>query len=205
MNLVYSSEMLPYENSLTDTRCVQTTEALIVDGPNSVCGASRHPEHWQTFPTVGVFILSAMAMAAWAAMPAGRPRKILSLVLVAGFFTSLSAGFWAIAFTRADAPLKMGVTASQISNLTSALELFLSQNKVFNFEDQCLECRPIVIFAQKGFYPSCKDVDETGVRNCVVPPNTDRSLPAGRLILGLDAIHGHCQLSDGQLNCGTLK
>lgn len=195
----------PYFNSLTDTRCLETTESIVVDGANGVCGAPRHPELWQTLPTVGVFLLSLIAMSVWALLPDGPARKSMAYVLGAAFLISVGSGFWALLVVRADAPLKVAVSAAQLANLSSAIEPLYRRHKVIAMENRCMECYPAIVFAQRGRQPLCKPGSREGEELCLVPLHREWTEADGGMVLERNASHGNCRTVDSKLICGDAE
>ena len=197
---------MDYVDSTTDTRCLETTEALLLDGANGVCSGPRHPDQWQTLPTVGIFIFVVAATALWSCLPSGRARKVLSFALAGAFLLSVAGGFHALLFIRADAPMRSTEIVRRVSNLTSSIENFYRLRHAVTLENRCLECLPALLFAQGGRMPHCEKARGTSVADfCLVPPHRDSSEPEGRIVLEKDAAHGDCRQTADQLVCGTAE
>lgn len=189
----------PYVSSLTDSRCLVTTEAIMLDGANSVCGASRHPEQWQLPGALLPFIAVTAAVAVAAVLFCG--KRAVGRWAVVAFALSCAPGLWAVLITRADAPGRVYRLAAEVAQFGDALSRFHQGRKVLSVQNECLECQAPLLFVDQGKLPECRAAAD-GKLECLVPPNRTWTPPDGTLVLRPDALRGACTVVGATLTCG---
>lgn len=189
----------PYVSSLTDPRCLVTTEAIMLDGTNSVCGASRHPEQWQLPGAAIPFMLVVAAVGVAAALFRG--KQAVSRFIVVVLTLSCAPGLWAVLITRADAPGRVYRIAAEVARFGDALARFHQGRSVVSVQNDCLECQAPLLFVDQGRLPECR-VAADGRSECLVPPNRTWTPADGALVLHPDALRGECAAVGATLTCG---
>lgn len=189
----------PYVSALTDPRCLVTTEAIMLDGMNSVCGASRHPEQWHLPGAAIPFMAATIAVTAAAVLFRGK-RSIVRLIAV-GLALSWAPGLWAVVFTRADAPGRVYGMAAEVARFGDTLARFHDNHKVLSVQNGCLECQAPLLFVDQGRLPECRAAAD-GMLECLVPPNRTWRTPDGSLVLHPNALHAECAIAGVTLTCG---
>jgi hypothetical protein len=169
------------ERALDDPRCLVTSDALVIDGANGVCRDARIGR-----PIAGIASSAALVIASLLAalvltrvrLPT-RARAWGALVLAA---VASLPGWYALATTRADAPLAVAHAAAEIAALHDAIRAHAARRGCAEIrESTCVACEPIARLALSGL-------------TCERPAT---------IVLRDDALGGDCVVHEEALICGS--
>lgn len=164
-----------------------TTDAILIDGANSTCGASR-PEQtpaavsWSAACAFGLAIVLLLQFRSWKKQW-GR-WEVAGLLAVAA--SAAAPGFWALAFKRADAPSRRVDTSRAIAAVLDPLNAFASTHHLcVRVLNECVACEPILRFA--------------------IPRRFACAHEEGSVSLRPNAISTGCRVHDDVLDCGKRE
>jgi len=190
------------DTSLTDPRCLVTTETLIIDGANAVCRFPRIGAHREALPGIAWQVAIALALLLIVAVRRQRVRRRLVTAVLIGALGSAIPGTYALLALRADGPLRQAQTGREITDLLVTVDEFVARkDECVVLDSQCFACRAILLFVSRariwdeGAVGSGARVPFPGIRVC--------RGPSGLITLGADSLERSCRASDDSLVCGS--
>lgn len=171
--------------------CPSTAERLVIGGANDVCGPPGTAAPAFRAGTLVLAASLAIAVALTMTRRSGVSRAGLGVLLL-GAAVVAAPGARALLVDRADAPLRVGATASTVANLLGDLDGYVSEHHgcVAEIHDDCLACQPLLRF--------------------VVPRRVACARRDGRIDLAADTLASAlpspasrpCAVEQGALECG---
>ncbi|UJR82714.1 hypothetical protein [Sandaracinus amylolyticus] len=166
-----------------DAICLDSPEALLLDGANGVCGEARAGAGRAEWLHVGATLVAAVAIAAWLSsrrVPSAiRAPGIVLVALVAAF-----PGIWALIALRADRPSALRDTARDTIVLHDRMRTFAVDHGCAEARwASCDACMPAARLALAGL-------------QCDAPAT---------IVLGEGALDAHCEERGRSLVCGRAR
>ena len=188
--------------SLSDARCLVTTESLIIDGANAVCRFPRVGSHREAASGVAWHLVVALALVLIIAVRRRELRRRLAVVLIVAIAGSAIPGTYALLAVRADAPLRQAQTAREIDTLLGAMDEFVARHRgCVVLHSHCLACRPIGLFVSRArlwdWHPVTADA------SVPLPGDHECSSHEAHIVLGVDSLERPCRRTDTALTCGS--
>lgn len=168
------------------SECLGTPESVVIDGANSICGASRRGRT-PSLAEWGISVAFLIGIAALVHFRRGRKATIQRLAMGLLGVASLGAcsGYWALTFERADAPGRRAGLAAAVARILGPVEAFArARSHCVATRNECVECEPILRF--------------------VTPRRQACPRELGKIDLGRDAMSSGCTVHGDDLDCGRL-
>lgn len=188
--------------SLSDARCLVTTESLIIDGANAVCRFPRVGSHREAAGGLAWYLAVALALLLVVAVRRRKLRRRLAVVLIVWVAGSAIPGTYALLAVRADAPLRQAQTAREIGVLLGAMDEFVTRHRgCVVLLSHCLACRPIGLFVSRArFWDGHPVAADASVP---FPGDHGCSSHEAQIVLGVDSLERPCRRTDTALTCGS--